>query len=103
MSDNLVEDALGRALAYLRLAGLDADPALTRRALRLVDEMLEQGEDGLVERVMTALPERFPVPSRLHKGWKGALYNRLFVGTFTAIPRRIVRRFGWHLMAFCRR
>ncbi|QJX01602.1 hypothetical protein HML84_02300 [Alcanivorax sp. IO_7] len=65
MSDNLVEDALGRALAYLRLAGLDADPALTRRVLRLVDEMLEQGEDGLVERVMTALPERFPVPEPL--------------------------------------
>ncbi|MBL7249719.1 hypothetical protein ACLD02_10070 [Alloalcanivorax sp. C16-2] len=62
MSDNLIEDALGRALAYLRLAGLDADPALTRRALRLVDEMLEQGEDGLVERVMSALPERFAVP-----------------------------------------
>ena len=62
MSDNLIEDALGRALAYLRLAGLDTDPALTRRALRLVDEMLEQGEDGLVERVVSALPERFQVP-----------------------------------------
>ena len=49
------------------------------------------------------VPERFPVPSRLHKGWKGVLYNRLFVGTFNAIPRRLVRRFGWHLMAFCRR
>ena len=49
------------------------------------------------------VPERFPVPSRLHKGWKGVLYNRLFVETFNAIPRPLVRRFGWHLMAFCRR
>jgi len=49
------------------------------------------------------VPERFPVHSRLHKGVKGALYNGLFVGTFNAIPRSLVRRFGWHLMAFCRK
>jgi SAM-dependent methyltransferase len=47
--------------------------------------------------------ERFPVKTRLHGGWKGALYNRLFVGTFNAIPRALVRRFGWHLLAFCRK
>ncbi len=49
------------------------------------------------------VPERFPVVSRLHGGWKGALYNRLFVGTFNALPRPLVRRFGWHLLAFCRK
>jgi SAM-dependent methyltransferase len=47
--------------------------------------------------------ERFPVKSRLHGGWKGALYNHLFVGTFNAIPRPLVRRFGWHLLAFCQK
>jgi ubiquinone/menaquinone biosynthesis C-methylase UbiE len=47
------------------------------------------------------VPERFPVKSRLHKGWKGAVYNTLFVGTFNALPRSLVRRFGWHLLAFC--
>ena len=47
------------------------------------------------------VPERFPVKSRLHGGWKGALYNSLFVGTFNTLPRRFVRRFGWHLLAFC--
>lgn len=47
--------------------------------------------------------ERFPVKSRLHGGWKGAVYNRLFVGTFNALPRAVVRRFGWHLLAFCRK
>ncbi len=45
--------------------------------------------------------ERFPVKSRLHGGWKGAVYNGLFVGTFNALPRRWVKRFGWHLLAFC--
>lgn len=47
--------------------------------------------------------ERFPVKSRLHKGWKGALYNGLFVGTFNTLPRSWVARFGWHLLAFCRK
>jgi SAM-dependent methyltransferase len=47
--------------------------------------------------------ERFPVKSRLHGGWKGTLFNTLFVGTFNALPRSLVRRFGWHLLAFCRK
>ena len=47
--------------------------------------------------------ERFPVKSRLHKGWKGLLFNTCFVGTFNALPRPLVSRFGWHLLAFCRK
>ena len=45
----------------------------------------------------------FPVKSRLHGGWKGSLFNTFFVGTFNALPRALVRRFGWHLLAFCRK
>jgi SAM-dependent methyltransferase len=52
-------------------------------------------------REVRIVPERFPVRSRLHGGWKGAVYNGLFVGTFNALPRGLVRRFGWHLLAFC--
>ncbi len=47
------------------------------------------------------IAERFPVKSRLHKGWKGAAFNTFFVGTFNALPRAWVRRFGWHLLAVC--
>ena len=47
--------------------------------------------------------ERFPVKSRLHGGWKGTLFNTFFVGAFNALPRSLVRRFGWHLLAFCRK
>jgi SAM-dependent methyltransferase len=47
--------------------------------------------------------ERFPVKSRLHGGWKGTLFNTFFVGAFNALPRPLVRRFGWHLLAFCRK
>ena len=52
-------------------------------------------------REVKIVPERFPVKSRLHGGWRGAAYNGVFVGTFNALPRSIVRRLGWHLLAFC--
>jgi SAM-dependent methyltransferase len=49
------------------------------------------------------VPDRFPVKSRLHGGWKGFLYNRVFVSAFETLPRAWVRPFGWHLMAFCKK
>ncbi len=49
------------------------------------------------------VPERFPVKSRLHGGWKGVAFNTLFVGTFNALPKTLVRPLGWHLMAFCQK
>ncbi len=49
------------------------------------------------------IPERFPVKSRLHKGWKGVAFNTMFVGTFNALPKSLVRPLGWHLMAFTRK
>lgn len=54
-------------------------------------------------REVRIVEERFPVKSRLHGGWKGTLFNTCFVGTFNALPRSLVRRFGWHLLAFCRK
>ena len=54
-------------------------------------------------REIRIVEERFPVKSRLHGGWKGTLFNTFFVGTFNALPRSLVRRFGWHLLAFCRK
>jgi ubiquinone/menaquinone biosynthesis C-methylase UbiE len=47
------------------------------------------------------VPERFPVASKLHKGWKAMVYNGMFVPAFTVLPRFLVRPWGWHLMAFC--
>lgn len=47
--------------------------------------------------------ERFPVKSRLHKGWKGMAFNTFFVGAFNLLPRALVRRYGWHMLAFCRK
>lgn len=46
------------------------------------------------------VPERFPVESRLHRGLKGSLYNKIFVKSFNMLPKALVRPVGWHLMAF---
>ena len=47
------------------------------------------------------VPERFPVRTKVHSGWKARLFNALFVDPFNLLPRRLVRRTGHHLMAFC--
>ena len=46
------------------------------------------------------VPERFPVPTTVHKGIKARLFNTMFVDGFNALPRAWVRRYGHHLMAF---
>ena len=46
------------------------------------------------------IPERFPVKTRLHTGWKAFFFNQVFVGGFNALPKALVRSLGWHLMAF---
>jgi SAM-dependent methyltransferase len=78
------------ALSKLMKVGLEHDDAPVLLKLSI-------GEFGrLVSgfREVRIVPERFPVTSRLHGGWKGTIYNGLFVGTFNALPRRFVRRFG---------
>jgi ubiquinone/menaquinone biosynthesis C-methylase UbiE len=49
------------------------------------------------------VPERFPVKTRLHRGFKARLYNDVFVGAFQLFPKPLVRPLGWHLMAFARK
>jgi SAM-dependent methyltransferase len=85
------------ALSKLMNVGLEHDdaPVLLKFSIREFRRLVS----GFRE--VRIVPERFPVKSRLHGGWKGAIYNGLFVGTFNALPRTLVRRFGWHLLAFC--
>ncbi len=49
------------------------------------------------------IPERFPVATKVHSGLKALLYNKIFVGTYNAMPKALVRNTGHHLMAFCRK
>jgi SAM-dependent methyltransferase len=87
------------ALSKLMKVGLEHDdaPVLVKFSIGEFRRLLEGFS------AVKIVPERFPVKSRLHGGWKGALYNGLFVGTFNTLPRPLVRRFGWHLLAFCRK
>ncbi|MCC7416659.1 MAG: class I SAM-dependent methyltransferase [Acidobacteria bacterium] len=86
-------------LAKIMKVGLEHEDAPV--LLKFTDRELRDLLAGFREIRITC--ERFPVRSRLHGGWKGALYNSLFVGMFNALPRPMVRRFGWHLLAFCRK
>jgi SAM-dependent methyltransferase len=87
------------ALSKLMNVGLEHDdaPVLLKFSIGEFRRLLGGFRDVRI------VPERFPVKSRLHGGWKGAVYNRAFVGTFNILPRPLVRRFGWHLLAFCRK
>jgi len=102
----------GRAIfqVYNRISWLNALSKLMKVALEHEDApVLRKYSAGEFRALLRGfrdvriIEERFPVKSRLHGGWKGALFNTFFVGTFNALPRRLVRRFGWHLLAFCRK
>ena len=89
----------GSARSKLMKVGLEHDdaPVLLKFSIGEFRKMLTGFSDVRI------VPERFPVKSRLHGGWKGAVYNGMFVGTFNVLPRALVSRFGWHLLAFCRK
>lgn len=97
-------------MVYNRVSWLNAMSKLTKVALEHADAPVLKKYSiqefrqllGVFTHVRV-VPERFPVKSRLHRGWKGVLFNTLFVGGFNTLPRRWVRPLGWHLMAFCRR
>jgi SAM-dependent methyltransferase len=97
-------------LVYNRVSWLNAMSKLMKVALEHEDapvlrkySIAEFKELLKPFRETRIVPERFPVKSRLHKGWKAVAFNTIFVGTFNALPRSLVRPLGWHLMAFCRK
>ncbi len=47
--------------------------------------------------------ERFPVATKIHKGWKAFAYNSVFVPGFNLMPRFLTKRFGWHLLVYGRK
>ena len=69
-------------------------PVLNKYTIREFKDMLSSFSK------IKVVPERFPVKSRLHKGLKGFLFNMFFVGIYNLIPRPLVRRTGWHIMAW---
>jgi ubiquinone/menaquinone biosynthesis C-methylase UbiE len=101
---------LGIFMVYNRVSWLNAMSKLAKVALEHEDApVLKKYSIAEFRQLLSPfdeveiVPERFPVRSRLHGGLKGLLFNTMFVGAFNALPRAWVRRFGWHLMAFCRK
>ncbi len=94
-------------MVYNRVSWLNALRTVTNVALEHEDApVLRKFSIGELKKMLRIFPrarivvERFPVKTRLHKGVKALVYNSFFVGTFNALPRAMVRRFGWHIMAF---
>ena len=69
-------------------------PVWKKFSIRELKQLLHPFQDYRIT------PERFPVKTKLHSGWKARLFNDMFVGTFNCLPKPWVRPFGWHLMAF---
>ena len=97
-------------MVYNRVSWLNALSKVMKVALEHEDApVLKKYSIGEFRELLTPfgdvriVPERFPVKSRLHKGWKGVAFNTMFVGTFNALPNAWVKPLGWHLMAFCRK
>ena len=80
-------------VARVQLEHEDA-PVLKKFTISEFQEMLKPFRSYRI------IPERFPVKTKLHSGWKSKLFNMMFVGTFNILPRAWVRPLGWHLMAF---
>ena len=106
----LRSDGLAIFMVYNRISWLNAMSKVTKVSLEHEDApVLKKYSIAEFRRLLAPfaevriVPERFPVKSRLHGGWKGTLFNTLFVGTFNVLPRAWVRPLGWHLMAFCRK
>jgi ubiquinone/menaquinone biosynthesis C-methylase UbiE len=69
-------------------------PVLRKFSIRELIQLLQLFQDYRI------VPERFPVKTRLHFGWKAFLFNNVFIGAFNLMPVSWIRRFGWHLLTF---
>jgi ubiquinone/menaquinone biosynthesis C-methylase UbiE len=85
--------SLMRNLTRVPLEHEDA-PVLRKFSMSELKRLLQPFQDYRI------VPERFPVKTRLHSGWKALLFNDVFVGAFDLMPRSWIRPFGWHLMTF---
>jgi SAM-dependent methyltransferase len=83
-----------RSLAAVGL-GHDDAPAFSVHSRAEFEALLAPFQ----ERAITA--ERLPAKSTLHRGFKGALFNHVFVRGTQLLPDAWMRPLGWHLVARC--
>jgi ubiquinone/menaquinone biosynthesis C-methylase UbiE len=94
-------------MVYNRMSWLNLLHQVTNVALEHEDApVLRKFSIREFKKVLSIFPrarivvERFPVKTPLQKGLKRFAFNSIFVGAFNALPRALVRPFGWHLLAF---
>ena len=49
---------------------------------------------------VTMTTERFPVRTEVHRGIKAFIYNKLFVDLYNSLPKKLIGKTGYHLLAF---
>lgn len=62
MAKAVCQQALDRVMTYLHGYGVELTPAVCRKALRIVDDAMEQGNEDLMGRVIDRVPEHFDLP-----------------------------------------
>jgi len=84
------------AMSKVMRVGLEHEdaPMLNKYSIKEFQQLLSIFEK------FSIIPERFPVETRLHHGFKAMLYNKGFVKIFNLLPKALVEPLGWHLMAF---
>lgn len=80
-------------IAGLKIDYLDA-PVFHRFNYAEFDSMLTPFEQRKI------VVERFPKATEVHKGWKATLYNSFFVSPYNALPKKLIGKTGYHLLAF---
>jgi ubiquinone/menaquinone biosynthesis C-methylase UbiE len=95
------------AMVYNRYSWLNALSKLMKVELEHADApVLNKYSVGEVRRMfgqfvnVEIVPDRLPVRSMLHRGWRGAIYNEVFVRACDLLPKAVLRSVGWHIMVY---
>jgi 2-polyprenyl-3-methyl-5-hydroxy-6-metoxy-1,4-benzoquinol methylase len=86
-------------MSKLMNVGLEHEdaPVLEKYSLQEFKNLISPFSQSMI------IPERFPVATRLHRGLKATLYNKVFVNLFNLLPMKLVRPLGWHLIAIAQK
>ena len=79
-------------LAGLKIDYLDA-PVFHRFNYDEFEQLLTSFSDKKM------IVERFPVRTEVHSGIKAMIYNHLFVDLYNAMPKALIGKTGYHLLA----
>lgn len=80
-----------------RVAGLAIDYMDAPVFHKLDPKQFDEVTAAFTEKRMTLY--RFPVRTEVHTGWKAFLYNTVFVDGYNALPKSIIGKTGYHMIA----